>query len=134
MDCKTSYQILIADDDPVVSHIVTSILSSAGFTVSTVKSGKECIELFKGFAVQQSYPHLLLLDLQLLDMSGKEVLDVVRGITNPYQVPVAIMSANSESEIQQTYPDLKADLYLEKPFTPQKIISAINDLLAKKAT
>ena len=68
-------QILIADDDPVVRHLLSSVLSAAGHTVETAESGSRCIEMLREKAASNTLPDLLFLDLQLADMAGAEVLE-----------------------------------------------------------
>lgn len=116
--------ILIVDDDPVVRHILGSVLKAAGHIVEQALSGAACIELLSN-RTGDDFPALIFLDLQLGDMTGADVLAEIRRITAPNDVPVIMLSANSEAETQALFPELKADGYLEKPFPPQRVLEVL---------
>ncbi len=119
---------LIADDDPVVRHILGSILKAAGHGVESVDSGSKCIAKIREAVAQSSLPSALFLDLQLTDMTGAEVLIAVKEILGSAALPVIVLSANSKEEAQKTYPSLAVDHFLEKPFSPQAVTDMLRDL------
>lgn len=125
------YTILLADDDPVVSHIVSSMLSNMGHQVTHVASGAECLGEVRAALAAKSLPDLLLLDVQLLDTTGAAVLAEVRVLTGAQRLPVIMVSANTEEETKQSFPGLDADGYLEKPFTPARILAVIEEVFGR---
>ena len=119
-------EILIADDDPVVRHLLGSILKANGHTVELKESGEAAIAYLREKVAAGALPNVVLLDLQLLDMSGSEVLTTVRSFEGAEDLPILILSANKETEVLQLHPELAAaNGFLEKPFPPDVVLSAI---------
>ncbi len=126
-----AYTILLADDDPVVAHIVASMLQGAGHRVVRAASGERCLELIRDGVASGSLPDLVLLDVQLLDMTGHAVLNEIRVITGTQRLPTVMISSNSEAETAKAFPNLDADGYLEKPFTPQRVQEIVEATVAR---
>ena len=125
-------ELLIADDDPVVRHLLGAILRGAGYQVATTESGTETISLLQARAESGTLPSLVLLDLQLVDMAGTEVLAKAREIAREPRLPVVLLSANKKEEILRDHPAASdADGFLEKPFPPDTVLSLIEELLAR---
>ena len=121
----TTAPILIADDDPVVRHILGSILKSIGLVADSVETGAKCVEKIRQGLTKSELPRLLFLDLQLTDMTGAEVLLQLHELLGPNKLQVVILSANSREEAQKSYPTLVADEFLEKPFSPQAVSDVV---------
>lgn len=124
----TTAPILIADDDPVVRHILGSILKSLGHSAESVDSGVKCIEHLRACCTKSQLPRVLFLDLQLTDMTGAEVLLQLGEFLDLKVMPVIILSANSREEAKKSYPTLTADEFLEKPFAPQAVAEVLQRL------
>lgn len=87
-----STTILIADDDPLVCHVIRMHLERAGFeNISVVYHGQDAID-----HVDSESPDLLLLDIVMPDMDGIEVLSVVKSETP--EVRVLMLTAQNNSE------------------------------------
>ena len=84
-----SADILLVDDDPKLLEIVSVSLSRQGYRVRTAATGREALEHAAG-----SPPHLLILDLDLPDMSGIDVLDHIRD--DHETLPVLVLSAQDD--------------------------------------
>jgi CheY-like chemotaxis protein len=119
--------ILIADDDPVVRHILTMILEGLGHSVETVSSGEACVTYIASHASESNLPSLVFLDNLLPDITGLEVLSRLRQITD--KVPVVMLSASSEAEILDSVTDQMPNVFLEKPFTPSAVAKVLDTLL-----
>ena len=118
-----AFDIIIADDDPVVRHILGSVLKASGHSVEAFASGAALLE---GLSARGKVADLVFLDLQLGDMTGAELEPEIRKV-GAGKTRVVVLTANSESETKQLFPTLTPDEFLEKPFTPQ----LITDILAK---
>lgn len=118
--------ILIIEDDAAIRKILTISLESAGYKVVPSDNGKEGARL--AASVQ---PELILLDLGLPDIDGKEVIDSVREWS---QVPIIICSVrNADEDIIQAF-ERGADDYVTKPFNPDVLLARIHANLRKAAT
>lgn len=120
---------IIADDDPVVRHIGTSMLTSAGMQVEVASSGKECLELLGKLTHSAKTPAVLFLDIQLPDMSGAEVEAAIRKNAVLKDLAIVILSANSEEETKTLFPQLNYQGFLQKPFSQNDILRILSNSL-----
>jgi putative nucleotidyltransferase with HDIG domain len=109
-----SADILLVDDDPKVLEIVSVSLGRQGYRVRTATSGREALE-----HASAAPPHLLILDLQLPDMSGIEVLDNIRD--EHETIPVLILSAHNDVEARVAALDGGADEFIHKPVSLREL-------------
>jgi two-component system KDP operon response regulator KdpE len=109
-------RILIVDDEPQILRFLRPALEASGYDVLHAETGREALRIAANAA-----PDVIILDLGLPDMDGKEVLTQARRFT---QVPILILSARDREVEKIAALDLGADDYVEKPF-------AIGELLAR---
>lgn len=101
-------RILVVDDEPQIQRFLKPALSAAGYDVLEAMTGAEALK-----AAATTAPDLVILDLGLPDMDGKEVIANLRGWS---QVPIIILSARDRESEKIAALDLGADDYIEKPF------------------
>lgn len=101
-------RILVVDDEPQIQRFLRPALEAAGYDVVEAATGTEALR-----AAVTAAPALVILDLGLPDMDGKEVIARLRGWS---QVPVIILSARDQETEKIAALDLGADDYVEKPF------------------
>lgn len=109
-----SADILLVDDDPKLLEIVSASLNRKGYRVRTAATGREALEHASGKA-----PHLLILDLDLPDMSGIEVLDNIRD--DHETLPVLVLSAQNDIESRVAALDGGADEFIHKPVSLREL-------------
>jgi two-component system, OmpR family, KDP operon response regulator KdpE len=105
---EPSARILIVEDEPSITKVLRSSLSAVGFEVTTVETAQASIR-----AVAQSAPDVIILDLGLPDLDGKEVIHLLREWTD---APILVLSARHEEDERISALDLGADDYVTKPF------------------
>ncbi len=112
-------RILIADDDPGVSSLLTRWLTMAGYQVTTADDGIKACE-----AADQAPPDLILLDLQLPRRDGYAVLISLSSRETTAHVPVLIVSGEPDqhADIAKT---LGARGFVHKPFTKEGLVKAV---------
>ncbi len=125
-------KIFIADDDPVVRHILSAMLESLGHEVSLAESGTEALSILRDLAQAGDLPEILFLDYQLTDLSGLEVLKDLRGTVSSAQLPAIMLSANTKLELLELNPEVLPELYLEKPFTQDDVACIIEEALQQR--
>ncbi len=114
-------RILVIEDEPHTQTFLRAALSASGHAVLQASTGEEAIR----FATE-SAPDIVLLDLGLPDMDGKEVISQLRA---RMPVPIIVLSArDSEAEKIMTL-DLGANDYLEKPFVIGELMARIRAVL-----
>jgi CheY-like chemotaxis protein len=118
--------VLYVDDNPVNLQLVESILAEfrPGLELRTAAEGEAGFRL-----VQERKPDLLLLDLNLPDISGEEVLRRLRAETTTANIPVLIVSADSTSRNITRLLQTGADAYLTKPLDVNQFIDLVDRML-----
>lgn len=118
--------ILVIEDEPPIRKVLSISLESAGYKIVECDNGKEGIRLSASVK-----PELILLDLGLPDIDGKEV---IAGIRQWSQTPIIICSVrNTDEEIIQSL-KAGADDYVTKPFNSEVLLARIHANLRKAAT
>jgi len=123
---STSAHILALDDDADVRQILLDYLSAQDYRVSVVARGEEMIAVLEHQPVD-----LLLLDLRLPGENGLQLAARVREIS---QVPIMILSAQSDEADRVIGLELAADDYVTKPFSPRELLARIRALLRRAQT
>jgi two-component system chemotaxis response regulator CheY len=123
------HKILIVDDSPTIRKMVRASLeavqSSEFIEAST---GLEAIEHLAVSRVQ-----LIVLDLNMPDMHGVDVLKFVRRHQGFRDVPIVVLTTRGDESSRETAMAAGATQYLTKPFAPQVLLSAARDLLSGAA-
>jgi DNA-binding response OmpR family regulator len=117
-------RILIVEDEELLSRGMESILHSSGFSVDTVYSGDEAIDICS----EEPY-NAIILDLGLPDIDGLEVLQTLRRHGNT--TPIIILTARDAVFDRITGLDRGADDYLTKPFHPRELESRLRALIRR---
>jgi two-component system, OmpR family, KDP operon response regulator KdpE len=117
----TQSRILVVDDEPQIQRFLKPSLSAAGYEVVEAGTGAEALK-----AVATQAPDLVILDLGLPDMDGKEVIASLRGWSD---IPIVILSARDRESEKIAALDLGADDYVEKPFGIGELTARIRTAL-----
>jgi DNA-binding response OmpR family regulator len=118
--------ILIIEDDPLVRQFVELVLSQAGYNVSSVATGDLGLR-----ALQQSKWDLVLLDINLPDMTGVALLRLLRRYQK-VKAAVMMMTTKGDLGTVREAMDAGADGYLVKPFTPDALTKRVEAMLDPK--
>ncbi|NDF12056.1 MAG: DNA-binding response regulator [Proteobacteria bacterium] len=117
--------LLVVDDEPQIRKMLNIFLDASDFKIEESDSGKQAIRLAASIK-----PDLILLDLGLPDMDGKEVITALREWS---QTPIIVLSARSGDEEVTHALNLGADDYVVKPFNPDVLLARIQANLRKSA-
>lgn len=111
--------ILVVDDDSMNLYLAEKILKEHGYTVVKAASGEECLEYFT-----QGDAGLILLDIEMPNMNGLDVLKQLRANERTAQIPVIFLSS---SENMEQMGDSMQYVYgmVHKPFLPDTLIQAV---------
>jgi len=128
MVTKTKKLILCIEDDQEMIDLIRLILNRHGFDVRGATAGKEGLEI-----VRKEHPDLILLDLMMPDMDGWEVYQQMKADETIKKIPVIVVTAKAQSIDKVLGLHIaKVDDYISKPFSPQELLSSINNVLDKK--
>lgn len=101
-------RVLVIDDEQPILRVLKSTLATSGLEVMTAATAAAALQL-----VAQSSPDVIVLDLGLPDMDGKQVIRALREWT---EAPIVVLSARHDEEERIAALDLGADDYITKPF------------------
>src|SRR5512143_2339121 len=121
--------VLVVDDEPHIVALVAYHLATAGYRVSTAKSGADALTL-----ADRERPSLVILDLMLPGMSGFDVLRKLRAKPGTRDVPVLMLTARREEPDRIEGLSLGADDYLTKPFSPQELVLRVKAILRRSGS
>ena len=117
-------RVLLVEDEPVSSQSIELMLKSEGFTVFATDLGAEAVDLAKRYDYD-----LILLDLDLPDMNGRDVLRALR--VGKVDTPVMILSGSSGIETKVICLGGGADEYITKPFNKEELIARIHAVVRR---
>jgi two-component system response regulator VicR len=119
-------KIMIVDDDPDVKYTVKYGIEKldSNYIIININSGKECIEVLK----KGNVPDLILLDINMPEMSGWETYKKIREKFNQEELPIVFLTARTDS-IAKNAGYFLADDYIEKPFKIKELKDRIDRIL-----
>ena len=120
---RNRVRVLAVDDDPQALRYVRDALSEAGYA-PTVTGDPDAI----GDLLEETRPHLVLLDLMLPGADGLNLLESVPGLSN---VPVIFLSAYGGDQLVARALEKGADDYIVKPFSPMELVARIHAVLRR---
>jgi len=109
--------ILVVDDEPKITQLVSDYLSHAGFGVRVARDGKTALSL-----ARTEKPDMIILDLGLPQMDG---LDFTREFRKSSNAPIIMLTARSEESDKLIGLELGADDYITKPFSPKELVARV---------
>lgn len=116
-------QVLLVEDDAEIRRALIRALTDLGHTVSSAAAGIPALE-----AVLAQRPDLVVLDLGLPDVDGREILRMLRAVS---QIPVIVATAREGEQAIVEALDLGADDYVRKPFGAAQLDARIRAVLRR---
>ncbi|HTF46068.1 MAG TPA: MtrAB system response regulator MtrA [Pseudonocardia sp.] len=116
-------RVLVVDDDPALSEMLSIVLRGEGFDTAVVSDGPRALP-----AVRELRPDVVLLDLMLPGMNG---IDVCRAIRAESGVPIVMLTAKSDTVDVVLGLESGADDYVIKPFKPKELVARIRARLRR---
>ena len=117
-------RILVIDDDRTVLTYLKAVLGREGYRVYTA------LDALQGpMVARQAQPDLVVLDLAMPGGGGTAVLDRLRRLQGTMQVPVVVYSGLPRERAEQLVPADPDVLFVQKPGTPDEVLSAVRALL-----
>lgn len=116
-----SYLIYSVEDDKNIGNIIKLTLAKQGYEIHLFETPNDFFNAFN-----ETKPNLILLDMMLPDMSGKEILEKVKSDKENEDIRIIIISAKSMIVDKVEALDLGADDYISKPFDILELISRVN--------
>lgn len=119
-------RILVVDDEPQLTRVLRTGLTSRGYDVRAAADGLSGIETFNDW-----HPDLVITDLAMPNVDGLELCRRLRRIS---QVPIIVLSAKGEEKTKVAALDLGADDFVTKPFGIDELLARVRASLRRAST
>ena len=117
-------RILVVEDNDLNRKLFCDVLMASGFTVEPVADGREVMERARLFV-----PNLVVMDIQLQDISGLDLIASLKGDSALADVPVLAVTAYAGKGDEQRIRDSEAQGYLSKPVSIGPFMAAVKGLM-----
>ena len=122
-DAPSRGSVLIVDDEPTITDVVSRYLQRAGYETRVAGDGARALEL-----AGDARPDLVVLDLMLPGMDG---LEVMRRLRDRDRISVILLTAKGEATDRVIGLRLGADDYVVKPFSPAELVARVDAVLRR---
>ena len=123
METVDSSRVLVVDDEPQITRVLKTVLSSQGYQVRTAAEGESALSNFKEWS-----PELVITDLYMPHMDGIELCRRIREVST---VPIIVLSVKGEERSKVEALDSGADDYVTKPFGIDELMARVRAALRR---
>jgi two-component system OmpR family response regulator len=124
IESKSSYRILVVDDEKSISDLISTSLRFVGFDVRTAATGSEALTVAEEFK-----PQAVVLDVMLPDLDGFEVCRQLR--SEGLNIGVLFLTAKDGMEDKVAGLTIGGDDYMTKPFSLEELVARLRALLRR---
>lgn len=125
-DKRARKRVLLVEDEPSITLPLSYLLDEQGFKVKVVSDGLDALQEF-----ERKTPDLVLLDVMLPGLSGIEVCQRIRAISD---VPIIMLTARSAEIDKVVGLEVGADDYVTKPYSSRELIARIRSVMRRSRT
>jgi DNA-binding response OmpR family regulator len=118
-------KVLVVDDEVNITQILEFSIGAEGFDVMTAQNGEEAIE-----KARREQPDLIILDIMMPKIDGYEACRILKANPLTKNIPVVLLTAKGRDIDKRLGMEVGATDYIVKPFSPNKLIERINQLLS----
>jgi type II secretory ATPase GspE/PulE/Tfp pilus assembly ATPase PilB-like protein/ActR/RegA family two-component response regulator len=124
---KGPARILLVDDDASARLLIRTVLERDGYEVSEAEDGRRCLEILSG---DPEYS-LVILDLAMPGLHGREVLSQIRGSVGTAAVPVLIRTGTGSDRVEAELLEAGADDYVDKSVDAERLLARVHAVLRR---
>ncbi len=117
-------KILVCDDEAAIRNIMDFSLEAEGFLVVPVGDGETALQ-----AAMTEEPDLIILDVMMPGSDGLTVCRELKQNPRTAHIPVLMLTARAGKDQRDEGLSAGADEYITKPFSPQRLVDKVNELL-----
>ena len=121
-------RVLIADDDPVMRHLVTTIVKQQDCEVVVVNDGRAAYRTLRS----DSQFRAAILDMTMPFLEGLDLIRYMRSEKRLMRIPIMMITAEQDIKLMADSFSAGATAFLPKPFTPEQLQSAIRMLIGNR--
>ncbi len=126
MQATEMSRVLVVDDEPQITRVLRTVLSSHGYQVRTAAEGESALTNFREWS-----PELVITDLYMPHMDGVELCRRIREVST---VPIIVLSVKGEERTKVEALDSGADDYVTKPFGIDELMARVRAALRRSGT
>jgi CheY-like chemotaxis protein len=122
-----SFVVLLVEDNPAHRRLTAEMLSETGISVQLfeVENGEDALHFLRGEFAGCPRPDLVLLDLSLPDMNGREVLSAMHADPALATIPVVVQTSDDDDRTVVETRDLGAHEHVTKPLTRERFLGVV---------
>jgi len=117
---------LIVEDDPIFSDLCEELLQVRGYQTTTVTEGWEAMKV----VASKNRPDLILMDLQLPDITGIETAGMLKKSTTHSSIPIIAMTAFRDRWNEEACYEVGCDDYIPKPISVPRFLEKVAEHLS----
>lgn len=114
---ETTQRILIADDDPVIRHLVTAVVKKAGYTTVVVNDGREACRILQKDANFRA----AIFDMMMPHLEGIDIIRHMKTEKRLMRIPVIMITSEQDLKLMKDSFAAGATVFLPKPFTAEQL-------------
>ena len=129
MSVKMAKEILLVEDNPDDAELTRIAFAEAGidYRLHVVADGVQALAYLRGCAPTE-LPSLVLLDLNLPKLNGREVLEAIRAEPATRSLPVVVLTTSAEPFDVDTVYELGANSYIQKPVEFERFVDVVRQI------
>ena len=121
-------RVLVVEDNEDIRSLLDAVLGLSGYEVVLAEDGREALRLLVDV---QLAPDLAILDVEMPELSGWEVLRSIRDNASTADLPVIVCSVNGSDVDLDRSRALGCDGYLQKPFDIDELVAEVDDVIER---
>lgn len=117
-------RILVIDDEPAIHRLIRTILEREGFKLVGPDD-----EARYDNSIKTTKPDLIILDLMMPEVSGFDILEMLKKDEDTMHIPVIVLTVRTLKEDVDRALELGAECFMAKPFEPSELVEAVQSTL-----
>ena len=117
-------RVLVVDDEPQITRVLKTVLTSQGYQVRTAAEGETAL-----VSLSEWHPELVITDLYMPRMDGVELCRRIRAVSS---IPIIVLSVKGEERTKVEALDSGADDYVTKPFGADELLARVRAALRRR--
>jgi DNA-binding response OmpR family regulator len=126
----TPNRVLVADDDPVMTHLLTRILKQQRCEAVVANDGREAYRILQ----TDSRFRAAIVDMSMPFLEGMDLIHYMRSERRLMRIPIMMITAEQNINLMADSFSAGATAFLPKPFTPEQLESAVQMLIGSNQT
>ena len=120
-------RVLVIEDDSGVAHVLRLLLEGRGHEVIVAEDGSRGLAL-----AQRQQPNVIMLDLMMPIMDGFATLEALGQTSRTSDIPVLVVTAMHQEQVEQRCYSMGAAAYISKPFDADMLVGLVEELLQRR--